>query len=319
MTIFGMAGLALGWADLESEIARLTTGRQRGLRHSEDFAVDRICAAVAKLRKQHDVAPPPPANGLQAGENIFELRAELTAAVNRLETQQSQLQDAQAQVRSAREARDELQRELAANIANGSRFNESHARRRSENLLKAHICRAKLKETEDDIAQLEAAVRRPDYISADVWGSIATKLQTELSAATTEALEERIELERLSAQCSSVERDVADHMSASLKTLGPGPAATTATSSGSCLGVGSTLVSPVSDMRLDSVRALAEHYASVSAELARGTNPTSGPRPLFDMAAAPQLFAPQRSTVGMDGVASQSLRPLISRFPVTRS
>mmetsp|Transcript_82162 Transcript_82162/g.177449 ORF Transcript_82162/g.177449 Transcript_82162/m.177449 type:complete len:257 (+) Transcript_82162:2-772(+) len=143
------------WDELEHEVERLTVGRPRGINFSEDFAVDRVCAALAKLRQRHCVKPDRAADGLAGArgrqEDLVGLRVELAMEEQRLRIQQAKIAEARLLASQAQEQRGKLEAELAAEEADrrGGSENQAANLQWRESALKAQLGLAGLRQEAD--------------------------------------------------------------------------------------------------------------------------------------------------------------------------
>ncbi|CAK0889723.1 unnamed protein product [Prorocentrum cordatum] len=186
-----MAGAAAGgceatWESLNQEVERLTAGRRRGVNFSEDFAVDRVRAALAKLHQQHcrqgegggalagaaaargeagdplALLPRRPSAGARGQvEDLVGLRIELAMEEQRSLMQRAKIDEARMQIARATEQRDCLKQELAVEEAGRRSASEVQASQWREAALRTHLCLASLRAKEQEISQLQATLSKP--------------------------------------------------------------------------------------------------------------------------------------------------------------
>jgi len=180
------------WGSLAQEVERLTSGRARGVNFSEDFAVDRVCAAIAKLRQRHerrgtassgDVSrsrseqdPSRPRASGGGVEELVSLRVELAMEEQRMRIKQGKLDGARSQIKHAREERDELQEELQSEEAGRRQTSEGQARQWRDAAFRTHLCLANLQAKEQEVSQLQAALQRPAHL-AEAWENLVKNLK----------------------------------------------------------------------------------------------------------------------------------------------
>jgi len=188
------------WRDLLQEVERLSANRPRGVNYSEDFAVDRACAALAKLER----------NYASAGDASPD-RSEPTGDTQRSAAQQAKLDAAREQVAKARATRDQLAKQLEEEERGRRASSESQVSQWRDATLKTHACSASLRAKELERSQLEQALSSPSMNLSEVWEGVMQKLQAELETARNEAAEARRELQRLVDETSRVEAAAAGH------------------------------------------------------------------------------------------------------------
>lgn len=205
------------WGHVEREVQNLTSCRKRGVRLSEDFAVDRVCAALAKLRQQHGESL---RNGFASGhdgarqgatnarvEELVSLRVDLASDEQRLRNQQAKIDEVRQQIQQARQARADLEQELEREREGRRRASEGHAREWKETAYRTQVCQSRLSAMEQEVVQLQLAVGRPESLGA-VWENLVKRLDAELSSAQVEAAEQKRECEQCSAEVLAAEREL---------------------------------------------------------------------------------------------------------------
>lgn len=228
------------WDYLEREVQRLATKGPRNATTSltEEFAADRVRVALAGLRNRHGgqasrgpVTPlgsvggaagstachgAVPARPVGTGSSqLAVLRTELAEYEGRLRMQEAHLEEARMQVKLASEGRAALEREVERAQDGRTRQREGRAQGWKEAALRAQLCQARLRTTEQDAAQLRVALgRKPGegFVEAGGawWEGLVAELMAELDVANIEAAEAAQEYKRLCKECLLAERDLAD-------------------------------------------------------------------------------------------------------------
>lgn len=195
------------WGVLKTEVDRLTTQRPRGVNFSEDFAVDRVCAALAKLQQRYGAGRPGGAcSAVPAGSGeLAVLQVELRTEEQRLSIQQAKIDEARLAAEQARFIRTELENELEQEETMRRRANEAQAKQWREAALKTHLCLASIRAKEQERAQLQTAVSTPQTSLGEVRDGIVKKMQAELDKMRGEEVASRRELEEVATERAHAE------------------------------------------------------------------------------------------------------------------
>lgn len=241
------------WRDLLGELERLTANRPRGVNFSEDFAVDRACAALSKLERNY------------ASKGEAPARQEVAREAQHSAARQAKLDEALVAVAKARATRDELAKELEEEERGRRASSEDQVMQWRDAALKTHACSASLRAKEQERLQLEQALHSPSTNFDEVWHSIVHKLQAELDVARTEAAKARRELQHLTGAAPSAAPTPA---AAAPQSPGPRVGAVTLVSSARSSGAGDARAAPTARV----ADALGGQFRATSAEGLRGTS-----------------------------------------------
>jgi len=194
------------WDVLRAEVDRLTSQRPRGVNFSEDFAVDRVCAALDKLQQScgagHLVTPAVDSAG---GGELRTLRAELACEEQRLAHQQAKIDEARIEIEQAKLHRAQLESELDAEETRRRRANEAQAKQWREAALRTHLCLASIRAKEQERTQLQAVASTPPSGLVEVREGILKKMQAEVEKMKEEVVTIRRELEEICLERTNLE------------------------------------------------------------------------------------------------------------------
>ncbi|CAE8684977.1 unnamed protein product [Polarella glacialis] len=192
------------WETVASEVHRLNVGHKRGINFSQDFAIDRVCDCIEKLRQKH--VPSPSVGGNLGGvEELVGLRVELAMEEQRIRLQKAKIEEARTQIRFAGESRTELEAELAAEQAARLGGSEEQARSWRESSADSRKRLSALRSKEEEVAFLEDALRRPGVLR-ESWCGVAAKLEAEIAIAKADADTAARRCETLASELARVER-----------------------------------------------------------------------------------------------------------------
>eukprot|EP00933_Yihiella_yeosuensis_P042468 TRINITY_DN37067_c0_g1_i2.p1 TRINITY_DN37067_c0_g1~~TRINITY_DN37067_c0_g1_i2.p1 ORF type:complete len:503 (+),score=75.16 TRINITY_DN37067_c0_g1_i2:44-1552(+) len=208
------------WNTIASEVARSTASRKRGVNYSEDFAVDKVCATLDKLRQMHEETMAQHDNARSGSvEEAVGLRAGLAMDEQRVKLQQRKMEEAQQQVRDAVTRRRDLLRELEAVEIARKQLGDEQAKQWRESASSSRLRLANLRAKEQEAAQLEEALSRPhDAFSTDA-SYERVRLESELRSAKAEAASSARDTEALVAERMHLERQMATKQELKLEGL----------------------------------------------------------------------------------------------------
>lgn len=204
------------WEQLIGEVERLSSERPRGVNFSEDFAVDRVRAAISKLRQQHDRPESEDQRHAQGDatdsakphitstEELVGYRVELAMEEQRLRIQQTKIDEARQQIKEHQASRATLERELQTEEAGRKEASDGQTKQWRDAALKTHLCLASVRAKDQEATQLRAALSQPEKLS-DALDVLVKKLQGELDQANVDAAEAKRDLDKLNLELAEVE------------------------------------------------------------------------------------------------------------------
>ncbi|CAL1149324.1 unnamed protein product [Cladocopium goreaui] len=137
--------LSLLWERVTAEVDDLVAKRQRGISSVEDFAVDRVCAGLEKLRQQANYG------NLDSDQGPITLRSVIAMEEHRCRVLQEMIDEARTSLERAEESREELQKELGQVTQNTPSLTSGRS------AVQRHLqeIQAEIAQTQDEVRQLE--------------------------------------------------------------------------------------------------------------------------------------------------------------------
>lgn len=186
------------WDTISAEVDKLVSKRQRGVHFSEDFAVDRVCNSLEKLRKKYTANH----NGANSAQQLVGLKVELAMEEQRHKLQQARIEEALLQTRLAIVKRAELEKELAVEQAARVEFNEKGAKMWREASGKTQERLAALRAKELEAQELEAELNAAGATAQ------SSSLLSEIEAAEAEAESKEQQRKDIASERELVEKQI---------------------------------------------------------------------------------------------------------------